>query len=126
MMGADVRLILPSSGCLHCFGGVANSEEAVAELIRPSRLHPRSREPWWIRRAGSLRTLNMLAVSIGTQLLSELVAERVQESRWVQVQYDERGDLTVETINRHDVLPTERCPLCQKAGMGDDGYFWGS
>lgn len=54
-MGADVRLILPGDGCLLCWGGVANPQEA---LERWQTKQPR--RPWYEERAGSLRSLNAL------------------------------------------------------------------
>jgi hypothetical protein len=122
-MGIDVRLILPADGCLHCFGSVANYDEALIDLIRRKPPNDSDDHPWWVRRDGSLTTLNMMAVSIGLQLLCDLVTERVRDSRWIQVEYDESGSFTVEHFKRGDTAP-DYCPLCAKSGMGEDGLLW--
>jgi len=126
MMGADVRLILPADGCLRCFGNVANYDEGIKNLIACNLSHENSREQeqWWLRRSGSLRTLNMMAVSVGTQLLCDLIAERVRNSNWVQLEYDDSGALTIKNVDHHPAQATQCCPLCAKAGMGDEGLLW--
>lgn len=127
MMGADVRLILPTDGCLRCFGSVANYDEGIKNLIACNLSYENSRqqEQWWLRRSGSLRTLNMMAVSIGVQLLCDLIAGRVKNSSWVRLEYDESGRLTTQHVVRSGDQSTQRCPLCIKAGLGDDGLLWG-
>jgi hypothetical protein len=130
-MGADVRLILPADGCLRCFGSVANYDEAIDELIRcnfspEQRNHPSQAhgEPWWVRRSGSLRTLNMIAVSVGIQLLCDLIAERLRRSHWVRLEYDENGRFTIQQVERSNLQVTENCPLCLKIGLGEKGLLW--
>ncbi len=125
-MGADVRLILPADGCLRCTGSVANYDEGIKNLIRCnlSGEKGRQQEQWWTRRSGSLRTLNMMAVSVGVQLLCDLVAERVRNSRWVRLEYDENGTLTVQRVDRSKTETSSQCPLCAKAGMGEKSLLW--
>lgn len=126
MMGADVRLILPVDGCLRCLGSVANYDEGIKNLIRCnlSGEKGRQQEQWWTRRSGSLRTLNMLAVSVGVQLLCDLIADRVRGSRWVRLEYDKSGALTVQQVDRGNAQASSQCPLCAKAGMGEKGLLW--
>lgn len=126
-MGADVRLILPADGCLLCFGNVANYDEGIKNLIWRN-LSPENsgeQEQWWLRRSGSLQTLNMMAVSVGVQLLCDLVvSERAQNSRWARLEYDASGHLSVQQTDHSDTQASSQCPLCAKAGMGDDGLLW--
>jgi len=125
-MGADVRLILPADGCLRCFGSVANYDEGIKNLIgcNLSGEKGRQQEQWWTRRSGSLCTLNMMAVSVGVQLLCDLVAERVRDSRWMRLEYDESGALTVQQVDRREAQAPSQCPLCAKAGMGEKSLLW--
>jgi hypothetical protein len=123
-MGADIRLILPADGCLVCFGSLANYENALAELQQRNHGEHADRQLWWEQRTGSLRTLNMLAASIAVQMLCDLVAERIHSSTWMQLRYDPSGTVNVERIAR-DASPVQaRCPLCVRAGLGDDGLLW--
>ena len=94
-LGGDVRLVLPDR-CLLCWGGIAGSSGAV--------------------RAGSLRSLNGIAVGIACRLLEGLAGGRVEESRWVRLDFD-AGD--VPTIENPRPEPDRRCALCRFTGHGD-------
>jgi hypothetical protein len=78
-LGADVRLILPGDGCLLCWGGVAQPQAALQQW----RTGP-PRRPWYVERAGSLRSLNALAAHLGIRLLEDLVAGRLTHSVWLR------------------------------------------
>ena len=117
-MGGDVRLILPGDGCLICRGNLTDYTQAIEDLCN-HRLPTELQGDWNQQRAGSLRTLNQLAAAIGVQMLQDLVAERIESSTWAQVEYDTAGHLTV----RYPSVPppSDSCPLCAKAGLGDEG-----
>jgi hypothetical protein len=64
---------------------------------------------WRRERAGNLRSLNQLAVSVALRLWEDFVAERVTASTWAHVEFDPAGRLSV-------VYPAftsaAHCPLC--------------
>jgi NAD(P)-dependent dehydrogenase (short-subunit alcohol dehydrogenase family) len=100
--GADVRLMLPGEGCLVCAGGL--------DLERP-------REPDWRReRAGSLRSLNHLAIGQGMALLERMVVGDLRRSTWMRLVLERDGSLGSE------VMPwtaREGCRVCGVTGWGD-------
>lgn len=119
MIGADVRLVMPDR-CLRCFGGIRRIDEARAEFDR--RLRPGLTAPlpvvWHEQRAGSLRSLNMIAVGLAMRLIEELVVGRARTSTWLQVDYAETGLPEIRLV-----MPptTAACPMCGLAGLGDSG-----
>jgi hypothetical protein len=120
-MGADVRLIVPGTGCLLCQGGLSNYGRAVEELTRwrePAAVRPA--RPWNEERAGSLRSLNQLAVSLAMRMLEDLVAERIQSSMWAHAEVAEDGRVWV-SYPLVGGASRESCPLCARAGLGDEG-----
>jgi hypothetical protein len=125
-MGADIRLILPGECCLLCFGGLSHHDEAISQLLRRNISRQVADNHWWMGRAGSLRTLNMEAAGMAVQILCDLVAERIQSSTWIRVEYDSKANLMVRQIHFHREQNHPSCPLCLRAGMGDDGIDWTS
>jgi hypothetical protein len=120
-MGADVRLIVPGAGCLLCHGGLSGFERAVLELtrVRESGLVPPA-VAWNEERAGSLRSLNQLAIGIATRMLEDFVAERIQRSMWAHAEVDDEGRTRIS----YPLWPgasTGGCTLCARAGIGDEG-----
>jgi hypothetical protein len=117
-MGADVRLALPGDGCLLCWGGVARPEQ-VATLRGATGRRAHAVRDWRDERAGSLRSLNQIAVGLGLRLLEDLYAGRVNGSRWVRLSIDAGGTPTIMPMP----APTVRrsCPLCALRGLGDAG-----
>lgn len=109
-IGADVRLILPGDGCVLCFGGVAHIPESLqtwGQLVR---------RPWQTERAGSLRSLNMLAVATGLRWLEELVMGRLTGSLWQRAEVTPHGLVEWQSMPlRHD----PGCRLCAATGRGD-------
>lgn len=124
VIGADVRLILPGDGCLLCRGHLTRYAEAVERLCRQALMAtlPEEQRDWRRQRAGSLRTLNQLAVGLGIQMLQDLVAERLRASTWAHIEFDPAGRLQV-TYPQPSGEPTP-CPLCARAGLGDAGLAW--
>lgn len=115
-MGADVRLILPGDGCLLCRGNLTQYARAVEDLV--AHRAPAVLEADWRRqRAGSLRSLNQMAVGLAVQMLQDLVARRLRASLGAHLECDPAGHATI----RHPPLPKSgpSCPLCAKAGQGD-------
>lgn len=116
-MGGDVRLLVPGERCLLCFGGLSDLGQAVRRVLGPA--DQRTPEPTWTQtRAGSSRPLNQLAAHVGVQMLLDMVAGELPESSWCRIEYDERGQLSVEYPP-----PGERrsgCELCAVAGLGDE------
>lgn len=100
--GADLRLIVPDEGCLLCVGSL--------DLAR------RHERDWRRQRAGSLRSLNGLAVSHAQFLLERFLVGDVTSSTWFQLVLDRHAELVVRR------MPRERdpqCPCCALAGHGD-------
>jgi hypothetical protein len=114
-MGGDVRLILPADRCLLCLGGIGDVEQARQVFTAQSLPQRRS---WNEERAGSLRSLNQIAAHLGLRLLEDLVSERVQESRWLRLEFDQQGFPTVQGITPQ---PNSTCFLCRHIGQGDVG-----
>lgn len=112
--GADVRLILPGDGCLLCRGGLTALGPALASFHLPRRSSGHA-AAWRRQRAGSLRTLNRIAVGVALQMLCDLVAERIERSTWLQLDLREDGRLST----LYPEPPNDpRCPLCAFAGAG--------
>ncbi len=123
VMGADVRMILPGDGCLLCVGNLSRYQQAVEELCHGGPL-PSQPQEWWQQRAGSLRTLNHIAAHVGVQMLQDLVAERIRESLWARIEFDDTGRMTVHYPPTQRPSDSPPCALCAKAGLGDEGLSW--
>jgi hypothetical protein len=118
-MGADVRLVLPGQ-CLLCFGGLQNEAEARSVLSsRDTERRFYAQRNWREERAGSLASLNHLAVSLALRLLEDFIGERVRESKWIRVEFDETGipSISLPTVSRRSVC--RHCALF--TGLGQDG-----
>jgi len=122
-LGLDVRFVLPGDACLLDLGGVGDLARARAELLvsrHQSSIinHPPltiNHQPWWQERAGSLRSLNGIAVHLGLRLLEEFIAGRLRESVWLQGDFDETGLPTLRTV----ATPRRACLLCAQTAQGD-------
>jgi hypothetical protein len=119
-MGADMRLVLPGR-CLLCLGGVAGAEAALASLFAGGGEQAPWRAGqvnWRQQRAGSLRSLNGLAVQFALRLLEDFIGGRVAESVWLHVEFNGAG---IPTLEHRTPPPDLRCRLCALAGSGDEG-----
>jgi len=119
-MGADVRLILPGR-CLLCHGGIADLGQALEQLLGEASVGPLDvPTPWRWReeRAGSLRSLNGVAVNLGLRLLEDFLGGRLAESTWLHVEFSDQGIPSIEHRLVHAPLA---CRLCALASRGDDG-----
>jgi hypothetical protein len=110
LMGADIRLLLPGEACVCCLGGLRDEEEAhYVAAAPPGALPRRPREAWDQQRAGSLITINQVAMNLGVQLWLDMVAGRAEQSRWYQVRWSGDGGLWVETSTQ----PARGCKICR-------------
>lgn len=119
-MGASVRLTLPGR-CLLCTGGLRADAASVLRSTDAERVFHASRD-WRQERLGSLASLNHLAAALAQRMIEDLVAERLRETTWLQVEYDRHGRITTSYPPRApDSIPRE-CRLCATLTCrGDDG-----
>jgi uncharacterized metal-binding protein len=111
VLAADVRLLLPRMGCVCCVGGLRNEEEARYELLAPPGALPRrAPQPWHQQRAGSLITLNSLAVATAVQLWLDLLAGRLRSSYWHRLRWESGYGL------RADAAPVGSASDCRVCG----------
>jgi len=121
-MGADVRLTLPGR-CLLCLGGLHDERNAQRIL---SSAHEETvfyaNRQWQQERTGSLASLNHVAVSMGIRMLEDLIAERIQDSTWLHLEFLPSGRLVTSYPETSQGDADEPCPICgQISGLGDDG-----
>jgi hypothetical protein len=115
--GADIRLILPGR-CLMCFGGIAGFEQARRNIFGQGIVHIPPASAWRSGRAGSLRSLNMIAVGHALRLLEELAVGRIRESTWLNLEFQACG-LPVLAVRAP--APLTGCRMCQFTASGDPG-----
>jgi hypothetical protein len=121
-MGADVRLVLPAETCLLCCGGLrdeAGARQALASADAERAVY--SSRDWRRERAGSLYSLNHLAVSLALRLWEDFLSERVQTSTWIHVEFDDAGRLTVTYPTNSPTHQSTNCRLCALTGWGEAG-----
>lgn len=111
VLAGDVRLLLPHMGCVCCVGGLPNEADARYELRAPPGALPRRAPPPWHRqRAGSLITLNSLAVATAVQMWLDLLAGQLRSSSWFRLRWDPVAGL------RTDAAPVGPAPDCRVCG----------
>lgn len=110
-LAADIRLLLPGSGCIRCVGGLGDLDQAEYELHAPPGALPRrSPEPWHSRgRLGSLVTLNSIAVATGVQSWLDLLDGSLATSVWHRLRWQSALGLESRTAY---VAARGDCPLC--------------
>ncbi len=119
-MGASVRLILPTR-CLVCTGGLglAEARDVLASGAVERAFHLGRR--WDAERQGSLASLNHLAAALAQRMIEDLVAERIRETTWLHLEYDDHG----RAVIIYPPLPAAGaapCPVCSAlSGLGDEG-----
>ncbi|MGH7823432.1 MAG: hypothetical protein ACREQ9_27030, partial [Candidatus Binatia bacterium] len=113
--GADIRLVVPGDRCLLCLGGLADVE--TARVAVAGRASIDSTRPWYLGRAGSLRSLNQVAAHCGLGLVEDLVAEIRSASAWLRLEFDTAGMPSFVEVRPPRVA---ECRLCAHAGRGDD------
>lgn len=100
--GADLRLVLPGDGCLLCVGSL--------DLAR------RHERDWRRQRAGSLRSLNALAVAHAQFLVERFLVGDIAQSVWFQLVLDRHAELVARRMPRSR---EPQCACCALAGLGD-------
>lgn len=116
-MGADVRWIVPGEHCLLCMGGVARPEHvAVIQQGSLQEVQHRQTRNWRQERAGSLHSLNQVAVGLALRMLEDYLGFHLQNSLWLRLTYD-RAIPSIQQIPLADSTPN--C-LCHLAGGGDE------
>lgn len=109
---ADVRLLLPTAGCVSCVGGIANREEVLYELAAPpGALHRGEPTPWFTQRLGSLAHLNAVAVSTAIQAWLELVSGQLRTSRWYRIDWHSDSGWRTQSAA---VGAGEDCLICRQ------------
>ncbi len=114
-LAADVRLLLPGQGCLACVGGLAGDTRAWRTLLGSRRWPgsvPRSEAS---DRAGSLVTLNGLAVATAVQFWLDLLAGHLRTSRWSRLRWQPGSGLELQSAA---VTARPECPFCRSLPVG--------
>ncbi len=107
----DIRMLLPGAGCVACVGGFADREETLYELLAPPGTLRRGRpRAWHEQRAGSLVTLNAIAVGIALQLWLDLLTGQLRSSYWHRLRW-----VPGEGLETHHgpVSAAADCPFCR-------------
>jgi hypothetical protein len=89
-MLADARLFVPGpgNGCPVCVGGIADLEAALYALAAPPDCLERGESlAWHQARAGSVVSLNALAVGCGVQMVIDYLAGNVRTSAWQRLRW---------------------------------------
>ncbi len=116
-MGADVRLIVPGDRCLMCLGGVASFEQARKDLL--SGTAGAARGDWRTQRAGSLYSLNGVAVQLAMRLFEDFLSTRIQRSTWLRLDMSSQAEPSLRTHT--ELRSPVDCQFCGVNGRGDAG-----
>jgi len=121
ILGADIRLFLPGDSCIYCLGGVRNVEEAAYDLAAPpGSLRIGRARHWYEERAGSLPTLNTVAVGLGLTLWHEYLCGRIESSLWLRAFLGAGRGGGVEIVQRNVRADrSSQCENCRELGKGD-------
>lgn len=112
LIHGDVRLLTPDrdGGCIACVGGLRDVEETLYEVGAPPGVLRRG-EPldWRQQRAGSLLTVNSIAVGIGVQTWLDFLAGALRTSYWHRLRWVPGGTMQVDggPVGRSDT-----CRFC--------------
>jgi len=120
-MGASIRLILPGQ-CLMCTGGLRVTE--AQQVLRSSTTEQtfRTSRDWHQERMGSLASLNYLAAALAQRMIEDLLAERIQDTTWLQLEFDQRGRIEITYPPLPPTTDASHCRVCSAlAGRGDEG-----
>lgn len=111
--GADIRLVVPEDRprCLFCFGGLAQP----GDLRRLAGFDNSPPPTWDTLRAGSLGSVDEIAVGLGRRLIERLVAGDISRSTWLRYE-----DAPLPTLRETTPRQPWNCPVCGPAwGIGD-------
>lgn len=109
-MGLDVQLALPGQACVACLAGLREDATARSLLASPpGTLPPGPDRPWHAGRAGSLPTINAVAVNLALQMWLDLLAGTLPSSCWLRMEWTPDGipNLT------HRFQPAAICRVCR-------------
>lgn len=119
-MGADVRWIVPGESCLGCMGGVANVEHVEATFrSRWDEEQFQVRRDWQRERAGSLRSLNLIAAGLGLRMVEDYLTGRLRRRQWLRLVYAD-GAPSIQVLTAPVCAGHSLCALC---GAGDEGLL---
>ena len=110
-MHADVRLLLPGEGCVACVGGLDDPLRRMYDVSTPAGALTRGqRIVWHEQRAGSLITINGLAVSTAVQSWLDLCSAHVASSYWHRIEWQRGQGIAVD---QGPVTGVAACPFCR-------------
>jgi molybdopterin/thiamine biosynthesis adenylyltransferase len=118
-MGVDVRLLVPGERCLLCLGDLADpagARQVLASADAEQAFY--AGRDWRQERAGSLRSLNQLAVAVALRMWEDFIAWRAEGSTWVHLEFDGAGRMTVAYPPIASPVPCRLCPLL---ALGEGG-----
>lgn len=119
-MGADVRWIVPGESCLACMGGVANAEHVEATFrSRWDEEQFQVQRDWQRERAGSLRSLNLIAAGLGLRMVEDYLTGRLRGRQWLRLVYADDAP-TIQVLTAPVCAGHSLCALC---GAGDQGLL---
>jgi hypothetical protein len=115
--GAEIRLVVPGDGCLMCLGGISNLGTGIRQLASMDAAggNPLATS-WTAERAGSLRSVNLVAAGLALDALEALVCEEEDRSTWRRVEMSARDGPHLRLLARQASSPG--C-LCREQGVGD-------
>jgi molybdopterin/thiamine biosynthesis adenylyltransferase len=117
-IAADVRLFVPGPGCVACVGGLPDEEHARYEVLAPPGALRRARSrPWHQQRAGSLITINAMAVSVAVQLWLDLLGGHLPGSHWSRLRWHPGRGLE---IHAGTVTASPDCKVCQRVPSNEN------
>ncbi len=109
-MAADARLLVPTSGCVSCIGGVEMTEDMEREKRFPERYLPETLAARWDQeRDGSLPTINGVIVGAAAQLWLRFLAGQLKGSHWLRMLESADGQWQVDS---GAVAGDSGCPIC--------------
>lgn len=115
-ISGDVRLLLPGDGCVACVGGVSDLEDVLYDLAAPPGALRRGRPVTWSeQRAGSLISINSMAVGVAVQTFLDLLGGQLRSSYWHRLEWHPGRGLQADSA---PVGATETCPFCRRDEVG--------
>jgi hypothetical protein len=114
-VGAGMSRLMPFIAPPLCCGGLSDQRRAVEDICLPESGRP-PQDRFGDARRGSLRSLNMLAVSIGIHMLQAAVAGHFESSRWTRLRAHPSGEVA---MSYPELYRVPGCSLCLRAGIGD-------
>jgi len=119
-MGIDIRLTIPGEQCLMCLSGMSELDaiRGVLATADDEQAFLRTRQ-WQSERAGSLRSLNEIAVGIAQRIWEDYVSERIHTGTWIHLEFSEEG--RVDIVYPRSPARNGSCRYCEQFGNGELG-----